>query len=95
LEKIENYCFENGAYFFLKNTHDLKTSDIDFNMEVKNKDNLEEEAIKIYSKENPSEFNNLIPQLMNVLSIEKQEGETIDSFNTRLLEDSKKVLNIL
>jgi len=94
LEKVENYCFENGAYFFLKNTHDLKTKDIDLNIEIKNKDNLEEEAIKVYSKENPSEFNKIIPQLMNILSIEKQEGETVDSFNTRLLEDSRKVLDI-
>lgn len=94
LEKVENFCFENGAYFFLRNTHDLKTSEVEINLEIKNKDNLEEEAIKKYSGENPSEFNKLIPQLMNILQIEKQEGETVDSFNSRLLEDSKKILEI-
>ena len=78
----------------MKNTHDLKTSELDLDIEIKNKENLEEEALKKYSSENPSEFNKLIPQLMNVLSIEKQEGETIDSFNTRLLEESKKILDI-
>ncbi|NCN52146.1 DNA repair exonuclease [archaeon] len=94
LDKVENYCFENGAYFFLKNTHDLKTKDIDFNIKIKNKNNLEEETIQKYSAENPSEFNEIIPQLMNILSIEKQEGETVDSFNTRLLGESRKVLDI-
>ena len=94
LDKVENYCFENGAYFFLKNTHDLITSEPDFNIDVKNKENLEEEAIKKYSEDNPSEFNKLIPQLMNILSIEKQEGETVDSFNSRLLDESRKVLDI-
>ena len=31
---------------------------------------------------------------MNNLSIEKQEGETIDSFNQRLLGESKKILDL-
>jgi len=93
-EKIENFCFENGAYFFLKNTHDLKTSEVHLDIEIKNKENLEEEALKKYSSENPSKFNKFIPQLMGTLSIEKQEGETIDSFNARLLEESKKILDI-
>jgi hypothetical protein len=94
LEKIENFCFENGAYFVLKNTHDLKTNELELNMEVKNQENLEEETIKQYSNENPSKFNQLIPKLMNILSIEKQEGETIDSFNSRLLEESKRILDL-
>lgn len=94
IEKIEEFCMNNGAYFLLKNTHDLKTKEHDLNIEIKNKDNLEEETIKSYSNENPSKFNSLIPKLMNALSIEKQEGETIDSFNTRLIEESKKIINL-
>ena len=94
IEKIENFCLENGAYFVLKNTHDLKTDDLEINMEIKNQDNLEEETVKKYSEENPSKFNSLIPKLMNILSVEKQEGETIDSFNQRLLAESKKTLDL-
>ncbi len=94
LEKVENFCFEKGAYFFLKNTRDLKSKDMELDIEIKNKTNLEEETIKKYSDENPSQFNKFIPLLINTLSIEKQEGETVDSFNTRLLEESKKILNI-
>ena len=94
LERIENFCFESGAYFVLKNTHDLKTNEFELNIEIKNQDNLEDETIKKYSNENPSKFNHLIPKLMNTLSMEKQEGETTDSFNQRLLEESKKILDL-
>lgn len=91
-EKIEEFCYEKESYFVLKNTHDLKSDEFNLEIEVKNKDNIEGEAIKQYSNENPSEFNKLIPELIKTLSIEKQEGETVDTFNTRLLDEAKKVL---
>ena len=47
----------------------------------------------MYSKENLSNFNMNIPDLINSLSTEKQEGETTDSFEKRILEESKKILN--
>lgn len=92
--RIEKYAIEKGAYFVLKNTHDLKSTDTNIEFEVKNKDNLEEEVINKYKKENDSKFNSLIPDLMKILSTEKQEGETTDTFNNRLLEESKKILNL-
>jgi len=72
--KIEEFAKEKGAYFLLKNTHDLKTRELELEVEVANKENIEEEAIKVYSKDNPSDLNSLIPQLMEILNIEKQEG---------------------
>lgn len=93
-QKIEDYAMDSGAYFVLRNTHDLITKDFQMDFEVKNKENLEIEIVKNYSEENPSKFNPLINELINILSIEKQEGETVDSFNQRLLEESKRVLDI-
>ena len=61
-------------------------------IEVEDIENIEDEAIKIYSEQNPSEFNALILQLINSFSIERQEGETIDSFNSHLFEEAKKIL---
>ena len=55
-------------------------------------ENVEEETVAHYSKENPSDFNSLIPQLINTLSIEKQEGEKTESFTNRLTEEAKKIL---
>lgn len=93
-QKIEDYAMDSGAYFILRNTHDLITKDFQIEFEVKNKENLESEVVKTYSNDNPSKFNPMINDLINVLSIEKQEGETIDSFNQRLMEESKKILNL-
>jgi len=90
--QIEEFAKSKNAYFLLKNTHDLKTKEVELDIELKDVENVEEETITHYSKENPSDFNSLIPQLINSLSIERQEGETTDSFNNRLMEESKKIL---
>ncbi|MEK6913552.1 MAG: DNA repair exonuclease, partial [Nanoarchaeota archaeon] len=81
--QIEETATRKKAYFLLKNTHELKTKEVEMEIEVKNIDNIEEETIKIYSQQNPVDFNNFIPQLMNSLSIDKQEGEKIESFTNR------------
>lgn len=91
-QKIEEYAKSKGAYFLLRNTHELKTKESDIEIEIENSENIEEETIKIYSQENPSDFNKLIPDLMNALSVDKQEGETNENFAGRLLDGSKKVL---
>lgn len=92
--QIEEAAIRKKAYFLLKNTHDLKTKEVEMEIEVRNIDNIEEESIKLYSEQNPSSFNfnAFIPQLMNSLSIDKQEGEKIESFTNRLMEESKKIL---
>jgi len=91
--RIEEHVRNKGAYFMLKNTHKLDVKEPELEIEVAETENVEEETIKIYSKENPSDFNKLIPQLITTLSVEKQEGETNESFTTRLIEDSKKILS--
>lgn len=91
-QQIEEFAKQKGAYFLLKNTHELRTKDAELEIETKDNENIEEETIKIYSEKNPSEFNHLIPQLIHSLSIEKQEGETTENFTRRLMEESKKVM---
>jgi DNA repair exonuclease SbcCD nuclease subunit len=90
--EIEEFVKLKGAYFMLRNTHDLKIKEVKLDVEIKNKENMEEEAIEYYSKENPSKFNEIIPELMNSLSVEKQEGETTETFNSRLIDEAKKIL---
>ena len=77
----------------LKNTHDLKAKETILEAEIENPENIEEEIIKSYLEKNPSEFNDKIFQLINSLSIEKQEGETSEGFLKRIFEESKKILN--
>ena len=90
--QIEEFAKSKGAYFLLRNTHELNTKELEMEVEIKNSDNIEEDIIKIYSNENPSDFNRLIPELMNALAIEKQEDEKTEIFNNRVLDNTKKVL---
>lgn len=91
--QIEETATRKGAFFLLKNTHELKTKEVEMEIEVKDIDNIEEESINVYSSQNPIDFNKFIPQLIHSLSLEKQEGEKLESFTTRLLEENKKILN--
>jgi len=91
--QIEEVTTRKKAYFFLKNTHELNIKDVEMeNIEIKNIDNIEEETINVYSQQNPVDFNKFIPQLIHSLSVDKQEGEKIESFTNRLMEESKKIL---
>lgn len=92
--QIEEFVKRKKAYFMLKNTHELKTKEFELEIDINNIENIEEEAIKIYSEQNPSDFNKLISQLIYTLSIEKQEGEKTESFTSRILDEAKKVLKI-
>jgi len=94
-QRIEEYAKEKGAYFLLKNTHDLKTREIemDFKIEENDSQNIEEEIIKASSKENPSDFDSFVTELMSILSIEKQEDEKTEIFNSRLLGEARRALN--
>ena len=91
---IEQYAKDKGAYFILRNTHDLKEKqeELNIDIEAKTEEAIEEETIKVYSDENPSDFNKLIPELMNSLTTEKQEGEKTEMFETRLLESARRIL---
>jgi hypothetical protein len=90
--QIEETAKRKNAFFILKNTHELKTKEVEMEIEVNNIDNVEEESINIFSNQNPVDFNKFIPQLLHSLSLEKQEGEKLESFTSRLLEENKKIL---
>jgi DNA repair protein SbcD/Mre11 len=91
-QEISDFVNRKKAYFMLKNTHELKSKEVEFETEIKDTENIEEETINSYSEQNPSQFNDLIPDLISSLSIEKQEGETTETFTKRLMEGSKKIL---
>jgi DNA repair exonuclease SbcCD nuclease subunit len=95
--QIEDFAKTKEAYFLLKNTHDLisQEQELEFNIPEKDSEDIEGETIKAYSEENPSSFNNIISELMNVLSTEKQEGETTETFNNRIFQGTRKFFKIL
>jgi len=91
-QQIEEHAKKKGAYFLLRNTHELKTKEVELEIKLNESEDVEEQIIKIYSENNPSEFNLSIPDLLSCLEIEKQEGEKNESFETRLLDSAKKIL---
>jgi len=91
--QIEETAKRKNAYFLLRNTHELKTKEAELEFEIEETENIEDETIKTYIEQNQSDFNKYISQLMNSLSTEKQEGETIESFTGRLSEEFKEILN--
>jgi exonuclease SbcD len=90
--QIEETVKRKNAYFLLRNTHELKTKEAELELEIKETENIEEETIKTYEEQNPSNFNKYIFPLMNILSTEKQEGETMESFTGRLSDEFDKFL---
>ncbi len=90
--QIEEFAKERGAYFLLKNIHDLKVKEIELNLEIKEDVDIEEETIKVYSEKNRSNFNSFLSEIMTTLSMEKQEDEKIEIFQNRLLSEAKKIL---
>jgi DNA repair exonuclease SbcCD nuclease subunit len=91
--QIEETAKRKNAYFLLRNTHELKTKEAELEFKIEETENIEDETIKTYKEQNPSDFNKYIFQLMNTLSTEKQEGETIESFTGRLSDEFKEILN--
>ena len=91
--QIEEFAKQRGAYFLLKNIHNLKMKEVEIESEIEKSENVEEETIKIYSRQNPSSLDDKIELLIDSLSIEKQEGETSETFSKRLIDESRKILN--
>ena len=94
--EIQKYLEEKQIYSFLKNTAKLETEkqELEVKLETSEMEKVEEVLIKKYEKENPSDFNDKIFQLMEGLSIEKQEGEKSAIFESRLFSGLNKIFNI-
>ena len=90
--QIEEIAKGKNAYFLLKNTHELKVKEVELEVKVKDTEDIEGEVIETYSKENPSNFNDMIQELIEVLSLEKQEDEKSIIFENRLLDSTRKLL---
>lgn len=96
-QEIQDFLEKKQVYSFLKNTSKLespKTEEIQLDLQSKEMEKVEEVLIKKYEKENPSDFNHLIFQLMDALNREKQEAETNVTFEKRLLGELNKVLGV-
>jgi exonuclease SbcD len=91
-QKIDDFIKEKGAYFLLKNTHELSVKQVELEVEIKEDSDVEEETIKQFTEDNVSDFNTLIEPLIEALSKEKQEDEKNETFSNRILEEARRTL---
>ncbi len=96
--EIEEFARKKNAYSFLRNLSKLKLRDSEFQIEsaeVKDVERIEGEVFREYSEKNPNiSFNKYLPQLMNTLSIEKNEDEKSTTFEDRLISELKNIFEI-
>jgi DNA repair exonuclease SbcCD nuclease subunit len=93
-QRIQDKIKEKGAFVMLKNTSQLKTEETEIEINTENLDNAEDSIVEGFAKENSSEFNKYITQLMNSFSIEKQEDEKSNIFEARIMLELNKILNL-
>lgn len=93
-QDIESRVLEKGAFIFLKNTNKLKVEEPELEIKVENIDKIEDTIISDFVEKNPSKFNDLISSLINSLDLEKQEDEKVAIFESRLLSEVNKILNL-
>ena len=93
----ESLVIEKEAFTFLRNISSIKIQTSDLQIEPSTEDNIEKIESQIlgeYSKNNPADFNKYLPQLMNALSIEKNEDEKSATYEDRLLSELKNILEL-
>jgi len=80
------------AFVLLKNVSSLKSPETKLNIEIKaeNIDQIEKEAVEKLNKD----YKSLAIPLLSALSIEKIDGETATTFEKRLLDNVRKVIDI-
>lgn len=95
INKCINFAYEKGAFFVLKNTYKLTTTDfIDINIkEIENNEKIEEEIINqiLIESQTKTKDTQLIQNLLK-LNLEKNEEEKNAQFETRIIEAFDKSL---
>ncbi len=88
---IEDFVMKKGAYFVLRNTHELKEKEEAIEINV-GSENIGEETTRLFLEKSESKFKQFAEGLIHSLSAEKREGETSDDFFRRIFDESKKIL---
>lgn len=96
-DEIEEFVSKKGASVFLKNISSLRIGEQELNtllQQDENVENIEKIILRDYSKNNPANFNKYLHQMMNILSIEKNEDERTSIFEDRIISELKDALEI-
>ena len=91
---IEESAKKIGAYAMLKSTSKLYLPEAMQELISSNSIFRDEEIQKNFEIQNPGKFNILLPQLLQLLQLEKNEEERSSLFEERLFTESKKLFAI-
>lgn len=91
--EIEDYVKKQRAYVLLKSTTKLYSHEGEITFETSS-DNIEEDIITTFERENPHEFNSMVRPLIAVLQAEKKEEEKVAIFEERLFSEVNRIIEI-
>lgn len=97
INRIISKCYENEAFYVLKNTYKLTSSEIknvDVS-EIEDISNIENKVIEDYISESQNKYDEmkLIKSLMS-LDLEKREDEKVSQYESRVIDALNKSLNM-
>src|SRR3989338_417135 len=87
-KKIFKHCYDQGAYFVMKNTHKLESEEF---REIQVNTHAIEDIEEVLMKEHAPQ-KRMIREMMHAFSDEKNEGERIVDFEERLFKAADQVL---
>ena len=93
-QEIEKFSQDLGVFAMIKTTSQLSVEEAKLDIEISDMDKIEETIIQNYISEKRSQFSESITPLINTLAMEKQEDEKSAVFESRLLDELKKILKI-
>lgn len=93
--EIGDFVKKKEAYSFLRNISSIKTVETEIEIEFENNDEIEKKVLEEYARTNrENDFDNRLTEIMNSLSIEKNEDEREIIYEKRLIDDLKRVLEL-
>ena len=92
--EIEEFVKKKEAHSFLRNISSIVNQEEQLEIDVKEIENIEGQIFQDYTLKNPHDFNKFLPGLLKTLSIEKNEDEKNNIFETRLISELKSTLNL-
>lgn len=93
-EEIEAFAKKKQVFSFLRNTSSLESLEAEITIETENSGNIEDAIIKDFCQKDKTDFSKFLPQIINALSIEKNEDEKSIIFENRLLSELKNILKL-
>ncbi len=100
-KEIFEKLYNKSAYFVMKNISKLKTKEFEeIKVEKGSVDDVESKLIKEHLGQikvagfDPQKEEKLVKDLMSALSAEKQEGETVTAFESRLKSEINSILDL-